>query len=163
MVTTQHLHCQGPGSIPSQGTKIQQVAQHDPPPLPAKKKRYRVAPCKRAGQQVPMVTGLCQQLFWEGLRFVPSEPCPPAQLMSNQCPIPREVSLPSPASSNHPTGRHKQDEFEQQSPTALESKPTTAAQLEGLIQVLPQKAPPAPLSPPQEGPAATRRQPPSPV
>ena len=40
MVTTQHLHCQGPGSIAGQGTKIQQVAQHDPPPpAPAKKKK----------------------------------------------------------------------------------------------------------------------------
>lgn len=44
MVNTLHFHCRHVGSIPSQGTKIQQVAQHDPPPLPAKKKKVSCGP-----------------------------------------------------------------------------------------------------------------------
>ena len=159
MVTTQHLHCQGPGSIPSQRTKIQQVARHDPPPPPRQKKKKGGGPLKASRAANANGYRALSAAVWEALRFLPSEPCPPAQLMSNQCPIPREVSLPSPASSNHPTGRHKQDESEQQPPTASESKPTTAAQSKSC----PRKHPPAPLSPPQEGPAATRRQLPSPV
>ena len=29
VLRTPHFHCQGPGSIPGQGTKIPQAAQHD--------------------------------------------------------------------------------------------------------------------------------------